>query len=274
MLPYNQAMISFDDAVDFLRLRRSPTFDDLQHGLTDIKLLAQVYLAYQRLFPKNYRNKLLGKVPQAVKELKHDPDFTIKLVNVIGSLFPVNEDVMDEEPEYIYIEQQGLSMTWDELDELLSGNGMYEFYDLQNYAFPVLCWSVGNGIGQEMWDDLSELLEWNVPYPERLLSDDVYVDTYVLRKELNKRGLADFFASLQLAWRFSGNYFIDFDPETHSEYPTFTAENICDLVKKWRKAKVILDADVRAMKRLQTDNSLFKTFIECLEMAAKERKSK
>lgn len=260
--------LSFDDARAFLMKKRQVEYSFAEDALLSIKKVVAVYGAYQQIFPDDYRSRLKKLLPSHLAELRNKPiNLEDKCVDAIGRLFPINECMLDEVDDCIWIDPQGPSMSWDEFDELVNNTEDSYFSSESSLSFPVLIWSIGNDIGRETWGKLDQKFKWGVAWPESIITTKYYFDQGLLQKNLERAGLGDFMTSIKIAWRETDNYFFDFDENysyEEADTPIFDAKCICRLYHEWQAGKSIGESNTRAMLMLRQDPSVLQRIVDIM----------
>ena len=275
--------LNFGEAKHMLMRRQQIPYRLAAFSLDHTKLALQVYLAYQRLYPQDFKEQLKKfMLPFHLEHLRDDPQVESlrnRIIGAVAALFPIEEDAiyqnMDEaDSQVLVIEPQNYSMSWDEFSELIDDPGNLAIHK-DTWAFPMLIWTLGYSVGDKTWDILSDNLGWNVKYPKRMVESDTYILMPRLAARLKKAGLSIFVNAIQVAWHDTGNYFFDFDPYDESNYeplPPFTADSICDLKREYDKAKPIIEEYERAERMLRADPSIYQTLVDLMDQSLEERK--
>ena len=274
--------ISFNDAARFLRRKMQVDFEAAAFCLDRTKLALQVYLAYRQLYPTDFKAKLekhmLPFCFDDLRDVKQVERFHDKLLDAVGDLFPIDVDGTDMnwragEP-IVIIEPQNLSMSWDEFDELCENPE--ELADQSDtLAFPILIWSMGHGFKGETWKLLSDNLGWDTVSPN--YGDDTYIDMLALRARLRKHNLEPLAMAIRVAWKDTGNYFVDFDPNDETSYepfPPFSADTLCSLAEEYQEAIPILQEYGQAMALLRSDPTVFDKLTRLIEQSFVEREKR
>lgn len=262
--------VSFEAAKLFIRQKQTVDFSVAVRELSKLNALANIHCAYQQLFPEDHKTKLKD-FPRSLLEARANPEtLDDKVVEQLGNLFPMEDEVFLEDYAYIGIQPQNISMSWDEFGELLENPD--EFNRSDDLAFPIMIWSIGNEVDRDTWDTLAENLGWNARWPEQLISHEVYIDVEALRKNLDAAGLGVFMASILMAWKDTGNIFLDFDPYNDEEnYPCFTVESIVELYHLWEEARPYLEQDAAAMALWNQQPDILQTVVDIMERCSKPR---
>jgi len=275
--------LSFYEAARLLRQKLQTGFSQAAFHLNCAKMVLQVQLAYQQLYPDNFSERLAKHMFSVRLSDLLDDTQTEKLrdslMDAVAQLFPIDVDAMEAnwqpgEEAVIYIEAQNISMSWDEFDELLE-SPLDLAISSDALAFPMLIWSINNDVSGETWETLSEALGWNTQCPE--YGANTYIDMVCLRARLKKQGLLLFETAILLAWKDTGNYFIDFDAYDETNYApvySFSADALCDLAKEYQQALPIIREYNQAMKMLDDDPTIFDTLTRLIEQSLVEREKK
>lgn len=275
--------LSFHEAARLLRQKLQTGFSQAAFRLNCAKMVLQVQLAYQQLYPDHFNEKLAKhmfsvRLSDLLDETQTDK-LRDSLMDAVAQLFPIDVDAMEAnwqpgEDAVIYIEAQNISMSWDEFDELLQ-SPLDLAASSDALAFPMLIWSINNDVSGETWETLSEALGWNTRCPK--YGANTYIDRVSLRARLKKQGLLPFETAILFAWKDTGNYFIDFDPYDESNYGpaySFSADAICELAREYQQALPIIREYNQAMKMLDDDPSIFDTLTRLIEQSLVEREKK
>lgn len=277
------ATISFNDAARSLKRKLQVNFELASFCLDRAKLALEVYLAYQRLYPDDFREKLKKHMlPFRLGDLRDGlqaEHLQNNLIDAVGALFPIDMDATDMnwhsgDEMVVIIESQNMSMSWDEFNELLE-NPENLAGNRDSLAFPMLIWSMGQDLTGNAWKTLSKYLGWNTKCPD--YGEDTYIDMVALRARLRKHNLEPFETAILVAWKDTGNYFIDFDPYDETNYeplPPFNADTLCDLAQAYRQALPILDEYGKAMKILRNDPTVFDRLTRLMEQSFVEREAR
>jgi hypothetical protein len=274
--------LSFDDARAILEQKHQVDFHFAEHVLSNIDKVMQVYIAYQQIFPEDHKARLEKLLPARLAELRNkNTDLVFKCVEAVGNLFPINEAMLEEIEQYIWIEPQSPSMSWEEFDALLEDENAdpNDYYFSSQLSFCMLVWCIGNSINRETWERLDAMFGWGgIPWPERMIKTNRNFNSKLLQKNLKRAGLEDFMTSIKIAWRSTDNYFFDFD-ENYSyeeqDTPTFDARCICKLYHEWQAAKPIAESNQRAELMLLQDPSILQKVVDIMgKSLEKPRKPK
>ncbi len=274
--------LTYGDVKGMLLRRQQVPYRQAAYSLEHTKLAMQVYLAYRTLFPDDFKEKLKRfMLPIRLDDLRDDPkvlNLRSRIIDAVRDVFPIEEDAifqnMDEgNDQVLIIEPQNYSMSWDELNELIEEPQNLAL-NKENWAFPMLVWTIGYSVDERTWTILSDNLGWNVKYPKHMVTSNTYVLMPRLRARLKKVGLSVLLTAVQFAWHDTGNYFIDYDPYDETNYdpaPPFTAECICELKEEYEEAKPILAEYETAMKMLRADPSIYQTLVDLMGQSLEER---
>lgn len=274
--------LTYGDVKRMLLRRQQVPYRQAAYSLEHTKLAMQVYLAYRKLFPDDFKEKLKRfMLPIRLDDLRDDPkvvNLRNRVIDAVRDIFPIEEDAifqnMDEgNDQVLIIEPQNYSMSWDELHELIEEPSNLAL-NKENWAFPMLVWIIGYSVDEHVWNVLSDNLGWNVKYPKHMVTSNTYVLMPRLRARLKKVDLQVLLTAVQFAWHDTGNYFIDYDPYDETNYdpaPPFTAESICELKEEYDQAKPIIAEYDTAMKLLRVDPSIYQTLVDLMGQSLEER---
>jgi len=175
-----------------------------------------------RNLPEEIQGKLksLGDLQIECLESGSDLDhLRTQIVEVLGSLFPINGDwmfeVMQEDEDEIVPDAIGPYMIWDDFEEFINEPENWNKSPYWTLMMFLTCVDHLDYLDMDVqWPKIKEYFGW----PEidvQPLPDDNYIDMRKFRKQLAARGLKGkgFDLAQQMVWRDTGNYFYDFDPE-------------------------------------------------------------
>lgn len=261
--------LSYEDARSALMRRRLPTFSDARDALNQMMAAVQVTLAYQKLFPDDFRERLKVFLPGCLADNISGKTLARGALEAVEKLFPLAEGMMeDSDFSAIYVEAWGSSMSWDDYAEMVEdGDGLAEYRD---DAFPIFLWAIAAGVGPEDWEKLSDGLGWGTPYPEAIT--DRYFDFAQLSAQLDAVGLGIFVMAFNVAYRDTGCLFWDIDSANgcYENSPAFTAENICNVKEEYEMAQQINDQYGQAMSLLHVDPGIYGRLVEIMAASLKE----
>lgn len=268
-------MATFDEAMHALELCQRPHFEAAAETLRLMGKAVAVCAAYREIFAEEAPAKLPKTMPTSLRSLTTLEQPGTQIVEALGGLFPISEMYL-EEPEFssIEIEEQNYSMNWDQFSEFVDNPEEHRYGD-DGFKFCMMLWCRGNGIKRETWSRISNALGINVEYNKRFMTGRPF-EWDKLKEKLEDAGLACFTTATEMAWKDTGNYFMDFDQEEAWEtgdLPEWTTESIVHLAEEWKKADPILEAWREACTMLSYDNSLYQRIIDIMTDSLSEREA-
>lgn len=244
-----------------------------------LKQIFTIYRAIYETYPRKYKEKLksLGDLQIECLESGSDVDhLRTQIVEVLGSLFPINGDwmfeVMQEDEDEIVPDAIGPYMIWDDFEEFINEPENWNKSPYWTLMMFLTCVDHLDYLDMDVqWPKIKEYFGW----PEidvQPLPDDNYIDMCKFRKQLAARGLKGkgFDLAQQMVWRDTGNYFYDFDPENEMN-PGMDVETIKELIREGKEALLMQERIQPAIKMVEEDNTILKVIYEAYSASATPR---
>jgi hypothetical protein len=275
--------VSFQDARKGLMQFEMCGFGFARSTMASLKHIFTIYRAIYETYPGKYKKMLksLGNMQIECVESGRDLDhLRSEIIDVLASLFPVNEDwmfeVMQEDEDALVPEAIGPYMIWDDFEEFINEPENWNNSPYWSLMMFLTCVDHIDYLDlDEQWAKIKKYFGW----PEidvQPLPDEDYIDMRKFRKQLAARGLdgKGFDLAQQMVWRDTGNYFYDFEPE-NEPYACMDLDIIKELIKQGRQASQMAERIQPAVKMIEEDNTILRVvYAAYLASATPRPKSK